>query len=144
MGWNQQAGGLSHATFRAIADHRPADLFCGCKPNPDAGCFIHAMPGLEHDGTTRTGRGFGGQKEVWPNLKVLNLKFGLRHSDAPPLPDLGGQALAALGPTTGNDLLTILGGHTRAPSVTARTHETGRLKSALHGTSSGTKSRRGE
>src|ERR1700756_660903 len=52
---------------------------------------------------------------------------------------LGAQALAALGAAAGEHLLSILGGHAPAETVTARAHEARRLKGALHGRGSGSK-----
>src|SRR5690606_33010723 len=49
------------------------------------------------------------------------------------------QALTALGAPTGDHLGAGLGRHTSAEAVTARTHESGRLKSPLHRSGSGSK-----
>jgi hypothetical protein len=50
-----------------------------------------------------------------------------------PLPGaLRAQALAALGPTTGENLTAILGGHAEAEAVTALTNEAARLIRTLH------------
>lgn len=46
---------------------------------------------------------------------------------------LGRQALTALGATTRNNLLAVLGRHARAEAVTARAHELAGLESPLHG-----------
>jgi len=45
---------------------------------------------------------------------------------------LGGQALAAAGATTGDDLLTVLGRHSQTEAMTAAAHQSGGLKRALH------------
>jgi hypothetical protein len=45
---------------------------------------------------------------------------------------LGRQALTALGAATRDDLLAVLGGHTRAVAVTAGSHELRRLECPLH------------
>jgi hypothetical protein len=45
---------------------------------------------------------------------------------------LGRQTLAALGATTRNNLLAILGRHASAEAVTARAHELAGLKCPLH------------
>jgi len=45
---------------------------------------------------------------------------------------LGREALTALGATTRNNLLAVLGGHTRAEAVTARAHELAGLECPLH------------
>src|SRR5690606_34113340 len=46
--------------------------------------------------------------------------------------DSGRQALAALGATPRNDLLSVLGGHPRTEAVTALAHESRRLIGPLH------------
>ena len=55
---------------------------------------------------------------------------------------LGGQALAALGPTALDNLGAILGGHPRAEAVTALAHESRRLEGPLHVVHSGLENER--
>jgi hypothetical protein len=62
-----------------------------------------------------------------------------RSVKAGPSNGLGGQPLAALGATATDDLAAVLGGHPRAETVTARTHQTAGLESPLHGEGSGSK-----
>ena len=133
-----------HAPLGAVADDRAPDFLCGGKSNSHGRLIVLSGASLHNDGTLSARLTLRRSEEVWPDLKPDNGKIGLRHPDAPGFRRLSGKPLTALGAPTSDHLLAILGGHTRAPAVTARTHETGGLQCALHENGSGSKSSGGE
>jgi len=122
-----QSHRLAQASANTVAFHRVADLLRDGKA--DAGrARILAFAGLKHKSRRRNlDAGRSGQ-EICPLPQTLHRqRAGIRPAQS------GAEALAAARAAGGDNLAAALGGHARAKTVTALTHELARLIGPFHG-----------
>ena len=116
---------LAQPTLGPVARDGVADALGAGEADANDGRGVVAIPRLGDDRATGAVERLGGQEEVGALLEALDDEGRFprgRRRRGQDL-DLGGQALAAAGAATGDDLLAILGRHAETKAVTAAAHQ---------------------